>query len=130
MEDWFHNWLGLDKKDSLPGFIINGLASLRSELYPENHWDRFYQQLHGDSKSSLSFLEDNKSLLSVISSPVLLFAATNDKICDFEKLTSLKNVFNPNLCNFKSLNAGHTFAPNGQTLFEEATDDMVAFLTS
>ncbi len=130
MERWFHDWLGMEKEDKFPGFIMSGLAALRSELYPEKHWMKFYDQLDVDCTSTKSFLEDNKTNLGVFSSPVLVLTGTTDKICDFEKLANLKNIFNSELCTIKNLDAGHCFAPKGQTLFEVAAEDTANFLNS
>ena len=130
MERWFHDWLGMEKEDKFPGFIMSGLAALRSELYPENHWMKFYDQLDVDCTSTKSFLEDNKTNLGALSSPVLVLTGTTDKICDFEKLANLKNIFNSELCTIKNLDAGHCFAPKGQTLFEVAAEDTANFLNS
>ena len=130
MERWFHNWLGMEKKDAFPSFIMSGLAALRSEFYPENHWNKFYEQLDIDCTSSKTLLEDNKANLGAISSPVLVLAATADKICDYEKLANLKNIFNPDLCTMITLEAGHVFAPKGKTLFQVAAPDTAKFLNS
>jgi len=59
---------------------------------------------------------------------VLVLAATTDKICDCEKLANLKSIFNPDLFNIKNIDAGHYFAPKGQTLFEVAAEDTATFL--
>ena len=130
MERWFHDWLGMEKEDTLPSFIMSGLAALRSELYPENHWNKFYEQLNVDCTSTKTMLEDNKANLRSISSPVLVLTATKDKICDHEKLADLKNIFNPDLCTIIDLEAGHCFAPKGKTLFEVAAPDTAKFLNS
>ena len=130
MERWFHDWLGMEKEDRLPGFIMSGLATLRSELYPENHWTKFYDQLDADCTPTKSFLEDNKTKLEAFSSPVLVLAGTTDKICDCDKLANLKNIFNPEFCTIKNLDSGHCFAPKGQTLFELAAEDTANFLNS
>ena len=130
MERWFHDWLGMEKEDAFPGFIMSGLAALRSEFYPENHWIKFYEQLDVDCISTKTLLEDNKANLGAISSPILVLTATTDKICDYKKLANLKNFFNPNLCTIKNLDAGHCFAPKGKTLFEIAAEDTAKFLNS
>ncbi|MAO70465.1 MAG: hypothetical protein CL983_05230 [Euryarchaeota archaeon] len=130
MERWFHDWLGMEKEDVLPGFIMSGLAALRSEYYPENHWIKFYEQLDVDCISTKTLLEDNKANLGAISSPILVLTATTDKICDYKKLANLKNFFNPDLCTIKNLDAGHCFAPKGKTLFEIAAEDTAKFLNS
>lgn len=130
MERWFYDWLGMEKKDAFPSFIMSGLAALRSEFYPENHWNKFYEQLDVDCKSTNTLLEDNKANLGSFSSPVLVLTATTDKICDYEKLANLKNIFNPDLCTMITLEAGHWFAPKGKTLFEVAAPDTAKFLNS
>ena len=130
MERWFHDWLGMEKGDTLPSFIMSGLAALRSEFYPENHWIKFYAQLDVDCTSTKTLLEDNKANLGAISSPVLVLSATKDKICDHKKLANLKNIFNPDLCTIINLEAGHCFAPKGKTLFEVAAPDTAKFLNS
>ena len=130
MERWFHDWLGMEKEDTLPSFIMSGLAALRSELYPENHWIKFYEQLNADCTTTKTLLEDNKANLGAISSPVLVLSATKDKICDHKKLANLKNIFNPDLCTIINLEAGHCFAPKGTTLFEVAAPDTAKFLNS
>ena len=130
MQHWFHDWLGLEEEDALPGFIMSGLAALRSEYYPEKHWMNFYDQLSVDCTPTKSFLEDNKSSLATLSCPVLVLAGTTDKICDYEKLTNLNRFFNPDLCSIKKLDAGHCFAPKGQTLFEVAAENTAEFLNS
>ena len=130
MQNWFHDWLGLQEEDTFPGFIMSGLAALRSQYYLENHWVKFYDQLFVDCASTKSFLEDNKASLGGLSSPVLVLAATNDKICDCKKLSALKTIFNPDLCIIKNLDAGHYFAPKGQTLFEVGAEDISEFLNS
>ena len=130
MERWFHDWLGMEKEDTLPSFIMSGLAALRSEFYPENHWNKFYAQLDVDCTSTKTLLEDNKANLGAISSPVLVLSATKDKICDHKKLANLKNIFNPDLCTIINLEAGHCFAPKGKTLFELAAPDTAKFLNS
>ena len=130
MGRWFHDWLGMEKEDTLPSFIMSGLAALRSELYPEKHWNKFYEQLNVDCTSTKTILEDNKANLRSISSPVLVLTATKDKICDHEKLANLKNIFNPDLCTIINLEAGHCFAPKGKTLFEVAAPDTAKFLNS
>ena len=130
LERWFHDWLGLEKEDKFPGFIMSGLAALRSELYPENHWVKFYDQLNVECSSTKLFLESNKTNLGSLSSPVLIIAGATDKICDCNKLANLKNIFNPELCTIKNLDAGHWFAPKGQTLFEVAAEDTAKFINS
>ena len=130
MQNWFQDWLGLEDEDMLPSFIMSGLATLRSEYYPGGHWVKFYDQLHVDCASTKHFLEDNKVSLAALSSPVLVLAATTDKICDCEKLANLKSIFNPDLFNIKNLDAGHYFAPKGQTLFELAAEDTATFLNT
>ena len=128
MQNWFQDGLGLVDEDMLPSFIMSGLAALRSEYYPEGHWVKFYDQLYVDCSSTKHFLEDNKASLAALSSPVLVLAATTDKICDCEKLANLKSIFNPDLFSIKNLDAGHYFAPKGQTLFEVAAEDTATFL--
>ena len=128
MQQWFHDGLGLEKADTFPGFIMSGLAALRSENYPENHWVKFYDQLYIDCASEKSFLEDNKEDFRAFSSPVLIFAGTLDKISDYKKVANLRNVFNPDLCTIRNIDAGHLFAPKGQTLFEVAAEDTATFL--
>jgi len=130
LERWFHDWLGMEKADMFPGFIMGGLAALRSELYPENYWNKFYDQLYVESSSTKLFLENSKTKLGLFSSPVLIIAGTADKICDCNKLVNLQNIFNPDLCVIKNLEAGHWFAPKGQTLFEVAVEDVAKFLNS
>ena len=109
---------------------MSGLAALRSELYPENHWVKFYDQLNVECSSTKLFLESNKTNLGSLSSPVLIIAGATDKICDSNKLANLKNIFNPELCTIKNLDAGHWFAPKGQTLFEVAAEDTAKFINS
>ncbi|DAC56293.1 MAG TPA: alpha/beta hydrolase [Candidatus Poseidoniales archaeon] len=128
LEPWFYNWLGLDKNDALPGFIFSGIAGLRAEQYPDNYWVGFYNRLHDDCQSSRSFLAENNDALGALSSEVLLIAASNDTIVNAEKLTQLSNVFNSEKTDIKTVNAGHFFAPNGQTLFEVSADEVGAFL--
>ena len=130
MEHWFYHGLGLEKGDAFPGFIMSGLAALRSEYYPENHWVKFYDQLYADYTSRKPFLEDNKANLGELPSPMLVFAGTKDEICDYKKLANLKNIFNPDLCTIKNIDAGHFFAPKGQTLFEVSAEDTAEFLNS
>ena len=130
MERWFHDWLGMEKEDTLPSFIMSGLAALRSEFYTENHWNKFYAQLDVDCTSTKTLLEDNKANLGAISSPVLVLTATKDKICDHKKLANLKNIFNPDLCTIINLEAGHCFAPKGKTLFELAAPETAKLLNS
>ena len=130
MERWFHDWLGMEKADKLPGFIMSGLAAIRSDLYPESHWMNFYDQLYDDCTPTKSFLEDNKTKLEALPNPVLVLAGTTDKICDVNKLADLNNIFNPNSCTIKNLDSGHCFAPNGKTLFELAAEDTAKFLKS
>ena len=128
LEPWFYNWLGLDKNDALPGFIFSGLAGLRAEQYPENYWVGFYNRLHDDCQSNRSFVTDNKDGLNGLPSDVLLIAASADTICDAQKLAQLSSVFNPEKFSLKTVNAGHYFAPNGQTLFEVSAKEVGAFL--
>ncbi len=130
MQQWFHDGLGLEKTDTFPGFIMSGLAALRSENYPENHWVKFYDQLYVDCASEKSFLEDNKDDFRAFSSPVLVFAGTLDKISDFEKVANLRNVFNPDFCTIKNIDAGHLFAPKGKTVFELTATDIAEFVNS
>lgn len=128
LESWFYNWLGLDKNDALPGFIFSGLAGLRAEQYPNDYWVGFYNRLHDDCQSSRSFLADNNDAIGALSSEVLLIAASDDAICDAEKLTKLSSVFNPEKTDIITVDAGHFFAPNDRTLFEVSADETGAFL--
>ena len=63
-----------------------------------------------------------------MSSEVLLIAASDDAICDAEKLTKLLSVFNPEKTDIITVDAGHFFAPNDRTLFEVSADETGAFL--
>lgn len=128
MQQWFQDGLGLEEADTFPGFIMSGLAALRSENYPANYWVEFYDQLYLDCASEKSFLEDNKAGLRALSSPVLVFAGTLDKISDYKKVANLSNVFNPDLCTIKNIDAGHLFAPKGKTVFELSAKDIAEFV--
>ncbi len=130
LEHWFHDWLGMEKADRFPGFIMSGLAALRSELYPENYWTKFYDQVYLESSSTKLFLKNNKAKLGLLSSPVLVVAGTTDKICDYNKQNDLENIFNSDSCMIKNFETGHWFAPKGQTLFEVAAEDVAKFLHS
>lgn len=128
MKYFFHRWLGLSHKDFPPQIVLRGIYALRKALYPEGYWTAFFNKVNERSSEHKTFLTKHSAALAQMELPTLLITATEDAVCDAQKLRSLESILGAEHCRVHEESCGHFFGPKGKTLLNVSVPEMLSFL--
>ena len=128
MVNFFHQWLGLAPADSPPRVVMRGIHAMRQDQYPSGYWSACLSALQAASPNANTFLDDHKEALAAFGQPTLVVCGSEDAVCDPHKLVRLEALFGRATCTLRTVTCGHSFGPNGTTVFEAAHDELRSFL--
>ncbi len=128
MVGFFASWLGMNRRNKPPAFLLRAIHARRAEQYTPGHFSRLFESIRSSMDAETVAPLPKKPAGEPVPE-VLILAGERDRCCDVHKMNPLAEALGADKSCVHVLSAGHSFADRvGKSVFDISRDTVESFL--